>query len=204
MGTMFFKVPFWRKNSPNYSGGPQKNWPLLPFLLISPKMIHQTGPVSFILYLVNQNTSYNPSNMFKNMNSIDKNREKLQIGQFFDLFWQSSFFLPTKAHQSEFFFHIVNSGSRGFIKGIKKHYPKIYFFLIFDPVHCTVGHYLTSWAGIMVNGVPREVPMPRDLPRESSHHDSPKAFPYDVILWSYRTSKEVFPSADGHPREYHG
>ena len=104
VGTMFFKVPFWRKNSPNYSGGPQKNWPLLPFLLISPKMIHQTGPVSFILYLVNQNTSYNPSNMFKNMNSIDKNREKLQIGQFFDLFWQSSFFLPTKAHQSEFFF----------------------------------------------------------------------------------------------------
>ena len=56
----------------------------------------------------------------------------------------------------------------------------------------------------MVNGVPREVLRPRDLPRESSHHDSPKAFPYDVILWSYRTSKEVFPSADGHPREYHG
>ena len=41
----------------------------------------------------------------------------------------------------------------------------------------------------MVNGVPRtqgaawpEGFWPRDLPRDSIHHDSPKAFPYNVIL----------------------
>ena len=28
----------------------------------------------------------------------------------------------------------------------------------------------------MVNGVPGEVPIPRDFPRDSIHHDTPKAF----------------------------
>ena len=75
---------------------------------LSPKMIHETGPASFIFYLVNQNTSYNPSNMFRNMNSIDKNREKLKIGQFFGPFLTVKFF---SSH-----------------KGIKQHYPKFFFF----------------------------------------------------------------------------
>jgi len=62
------------------------------------------------------------------MNSIDKNREKLQIGQFFFTFFDSQvFFFPQRLIKVSFFFRIVNSGSRGFIKGIKQHYPKIYF-----------------------------------------------------------------------------
>ena len=44
----------------------------------------------------------------------------------------------------------------------------------------------------------------RDLARDSIHHDSPKAFPYNVILLSSRTSKMGFLSANGLPREYHG
>ena len=52
--------------------------------------------------------------------------------------------------------------------------------------------------GIMVNGVPREVP------RHSIHRDTPKAFPYNVILLASRPSKEGFLSANGLPREYHG
>ena len=55
-----------------------------------------------------------------------------------------------------------------------------------------MGHYFVSC--IMVNGVPREVPSQnprgrrtedfwlRDLPKDSIHHDSPEAFPYNVIL----------------------
>ena len=61
----------------------------------------------------------------------------------------------------------------------------------------------------MVNGVPREVP------RDSIHHDSPEAFIYNVILWSSRTSKEGFfqlmdalqsimGQSVGKPRVYHG
>ena len=44
----------------------------------------------------------------------------------------------------------------------------------------------------------------RDLPRDSIHHDSPEAFPYNIILWSSQTSKEGFLSVNGLPREYHG
>ena len=53
----------------------------------------------------------------------------------------------------------------------------------------------------MVNGVPRKVPRqktrgaagpkklwPRDLLRDSIHHDSPKAFPHNVILSASQTS----------------
>ena len=40
----------------------------------------------------------------------------------------------------------------------------------------------------MVNGVPREVP------RHSIHHDTPKAFPYNVILSASQTSKEAKPN----------
>ena len=69
----------------------------------------------------------------------------------------------------------------------------------------------------MVNGVPREVPRPktrgatglkgfwpRDLPRDSIHHYSPKGSPYNVIPSSSWTSKEGFISANGLPREYLG
>ena len=50
-----------------------------------------------------------------------------------------------------------------------------------------------SRGGIMVNGVPREVP------RHSIHHDTPKAFPYNVILSASRTSKEGFLSLAPNP-----
>ena len=33
---------------------------------------------------------------------------------------------------------------------------------------------------------------PRDFPRDSIHHDTPKAFPHIFILLSSRTSKEGF------------
>ena len=58
---------------------------------------------------------------------------------------------------------------------------------------------------IVVNGVPREVPRPkpegaagskgfwpRDFLRDSIHHDTPKAFPQNFTLYSYRISKEGF------------
>ena len=45
----------------------------------------------------------------------------------------------------------------------------------------------------MVNGVPLEVQ------RHSIHHDTPKAFPYDVIFSESRTSKEGFLSANRLP-----
>ena len=68
----------------------------------------------------------------------------------------------------------------------------------------------------MVNGVPRQVPRPKpegpqarrfwpwDLLRHSIHHDTPKGFPYNIILPASRTSKEGFLSVNGLPREYHG
>ena len=69
----------------------------------------------------------------------------------------------------------------------------------------------------MVNGVIRKVPRPntrgvggfeslwpRDLPRKSIHHDSPKVFTHNVILLSSQTSKMGFLSANGLSREYHG
>ena len=73
--------------------------------------------------------------------------------------------------------------------------------------------------GIVVNGVPREVPRPktksrrtkgfwpRDLPRDSIHHDSlSKVFPYNIISFSSQTStsREEFIFANGLIREYHG
>ena len=39
---------------------------------------------------------------------------------------------------------------------------------------------------------------------QTMSHDSPKTFPYNVILSSSRTSKMGFLSANGLPREYHG
>ena len=54
-----------------------------------------------------------------------------------------------------------------------------------------------SLGGIMVNGVPQEVP------RDSIRHD-PKAFPHIFIILSSRTCKEGFLSANGLSREYHG
>ena len=39
---------------------------------------------------------------------------------------------------------------------------------------------------------------------DSIHHDSPKAFPYNVILSLSQTSKMGFVSANGLPREYCG
>ena len=54
-----------------------------------------------------------------------------------------------------------------------------------------------SRGGILVNGVPREVP-------NYIHHDTPKAFPYIVILSASQTRKEGFLLAKGRPREYHG
>ena len=42
----------------------------------------------------------------------------------------------------------------------------------------------------MLNGVPREVP--RDFPRDSIHHDTPKAFSHIFILLLSRTGKERF------------
>ena len=66
----------------------------------------------------------------------------------------------------------------------------------------TIGHLVDSgqwyiiWksrGGIMVNGVPREVP------RHSIHHDTPNAFPYNVILSASRTSKEGFLSLAPNP-----
>ena len=39
--------------------------------------------------------------------------------------------------------------------------------------------------------------------RNFIHHLTPKTFPYNVILWSFRTSKEGFISLQANPREYH-
>ena len=71
--------------------------------------------------------------------------------------------------------------------------------------------------GIMVNGVPREVPRPKSKgaagpkgfgrgtsPRDSIHHDTPKALPHIFILYSSRTSKEGFLSVNGLFKEYRG
>ena len=44
----------------------------------------------------------------------------------------------------------------------------------------------------MVNVVLRDDLRPRDFPRDSIHHDTPKAFPHIFILSSSRTSKEGF------------
>ena len=44
----------------------------------------------------------------------------------------------------------------------------------------------------------------QDFPMDSIHNDTPKDFPNTFILSSSRTSKEVFLSGNGHPREYHG
>ena len=72
------------------------------------------------------------------------------------------------------------------------------------PEDSNVGHYLEKPGGIRVNGVPRQVPRPQDLPTHSIHHHTPKAFPFNVILSASRTSKDGFLSANGLPREYHG
>ena len=69
----------------------------------------------------------------------------------------------------------------------------------------------------MVNGIPWEVPRPkpevpqapegfwpRDFPRDSIHHDTPKAFPHIFILLSSRTSKEEFLSVNGLLMKYCG
>ena len=48
---------------------------------------------------------------------------------------------------------------------------------------------------------------PKDLPRDSIHHDSlSKVFPYNIISFSSQTStsREEFISANGLIREYHG
>ena len=58
-----------------------------------------------------------------------------------------------------------------------------------------VSHWDNVWKSrgcIVVNGVPMEVPRPRDFPRDSIQHDTPKAFPHIFILSSSQTSEEGF------------
>ena len=58
-----------------------------------------------------------------------------------------------------------------------------------------------------MNKVPRPKPeglqAPR-VPRDSIHHDTPKAFPHIFILLTSRTSKEGFLSANGVPGDTTG
>ena len=73
-----------------------------------------------------------------------------------------------------------------------------------------------SLGGIMLNGVPREVPRPKPkgpqarrvlaarLPEGLHSPWYPKGFSHIFILLASRTSKEGFISANGIPRQYHG